>query len=166
MMQGPLRAIWEKSLSDEWGRSAQGNKYGAQSTDTIDFIHKHEVPKERDITYATYVLHYRYLKSAPYRVRVTVGGNRLSYDDDAGSPAANLLETKVLLNSTISDAEQGARFMTADIKDYFLATPMAQAEYMKVKYKHISEDIKKQYNLSEKVTKHDYIYIQKRACMG
>ena len=54
------------------------------------------------------------------------------YLDDAGSPAANLMETKLLVNSTISDAKHGARFMSADIKDYFLATPMKECEYMKV----------------------------------
>ena len=58
---------------------------------------------------------------------MTVGGDRLSYENDSGSPAANLLETKVLLDSIISDASKGAKFMTADIKDYFLATPMATA---------------------------------------
>ena len=116
--------------------------HGARSTDTGNFIHKYEVPQDRDISYATYVLYYRTLKSEPYRVRITVGGERLSYDNDAGSPAANLLEAKVLLNSTISDAPKGARFMTADINDYFLAIPMAQVEYMEVKYTHIPEDIK------------------------
>ena len=70
-------------------------------TDTIDFIHKHEVPNGRDVTYATYVLDYRPLKSEPYRERITVSGDRLTYDNDAGSPVANLLKTKVLLNSTI-----------------------------------------------------------------
>ena len=50
--------------------------------------------------------------------------------------------------------------MTADIKDYFLATPMAQAEYTKVKYKHIPNDIKERYNLHEKVTSNDYVYIK------
>ena len=65
-------------------------------------------------------------------MRITVGGNWLSYNEDSGLPAGNLLETKVLLNSTISDATKGARFMTANIKDYFLATPMDKAEYMKV----------------------------------
>ena len=45
-----------------------------------------------------------------------VGGDRLTYLDDVGSSAANLLETKILLNSTISDALDGVWFMTADIK--------------------------------------------------
>ena len=67
-----------------------------------------------------------------YRVRIAVGGDKLTYDNDTGSLAVNLLETKVLLNSTILDATKVSHFMTADIKDYFLATPMAKAEYMKV----------------------------------
>ena len=77
------------------------------------------------------------------------------------------METKILINSTISDAKDGARFMSADIKDYFLATPMEQAEYMKVQYKHIPEDIRTKYNLQDKVTKDNCIYIKiKRACIA
>ena len=154
------KVVWTRSLSNEWGRLAQGNKYGVQSTDTIDFIFKHEVPTGCCVTYATYVLDYRPLKDEPYRVRITVGGDRLVYLDDAGSPAANLMETKLLVNSTISHAKEGARFMSADIKDYFLATPMDKAEYMKVQYKHIPEDIRLQYNLQEKLTADNCIYIK------
>ena len=154
------RTVWKNILSNEWGHLAQGSMHGVRSTYTINFIRKHEVSQDRDITYATYVLDYRPLKLEPHRVRITVGDNRLSYYDDAVSPVANLLETKVFLNSTISDAPKWARFMTADIKDYFLATPMAQAEYMKVKYKHIPEGIKQKYNLQLKVTDNYYIYIR------
>ena len=45
MLNGPLREIWENILSNEWGRLAQGNTHGARATDTIDFIHQHEVPQ-------------------------------------------------------------------------------------------------------------------------
>ena len=38
--------------------------------------------------------------------------------------AANMMETKILLNSVISDAQQGARFLSADLKDHFLQTPI------------------------------------------
>jgi len=70
------------------------------------------------------VCDYRPLKDEPYHVRITVGGDKLNYNDDAGSPAANLLETKILINSVISDSDRGAKFMCANIKDHFLATPM------------------------------------------
>ena len=154
------KEIWTKSLSNEWGRLAQGNKHGVKSTDTIEFICKGDVPTGRKVTYATYVVDYRPLKDEQYRVRITVGGDKLTYLDDAGSPAANLMETKLLVNSIISHAAMGARFMSADIKDYFLATPMERAEYMKVQYKHLPEDIRKLYNLDEKVTSDNYIYIK------
>ena len=65
----------------------------------------------------------------------------MDYNDDVGSLAENLLETKILINSTIFNAQQGARFMTADMKDYFLATPIKDPEFMKVKYYYIPNDI-------------------------
>ena len=157
LLQGPLKHIWNISLSNEWGRLAQGNKHGVTSTDTIDFIHQHEVPRDRDVTYATFVLDYRPLKAEPYRVRITCGGDKLSYPLDAGSPAADMLETKILINSTISDAHKGARFMSTDIKDFFLASPMDKPEYMRVKYDKIPEDIKQRYNLQDKVTQSNYV---------
>ena len=36
-------------------RLAQGNKYGVTSTDTIDFIHYHEVPPDRKVIYGSMV---------------------------------------------------------------------------------------------------------------
>ena len=92
------------------------------------------------------------MKDEPYRVRITVGGDRLDYEDDARFPAANLLETKILLNSVISDAHRDARFMYADIKDHFLKTPMDKPEFMRVQYKYIPKDIRARYNLDSKVT--------------
>ena len=78
MLAGPSRGVWTQSLSNEWGWLAQGNPNGVRSTDTIEFIFQHDVPKGSDVTYATNVLYYRPLKSEPYRVRITVGGNRLT----------------------------------------------------------------------------------------
>ena len=118
-------------LEQRVGRLAQGNKYGVRSMDTTDFIDHHEVPSDRQVTYVTYVIDHRPLKEEKFRVRIPVEGDRLKYLGDTGSPAANLLETKILRNSVILDAKKGARFLSADIKDYFLATPMARAEYMK-----------------------------------
>ena len=47
---------------------------------------------------------------------MVVGGEKLAYPDDPASPAANLLDTKLIINSTISDSNKGARFMTVDVK--------------------------------------------------
>ena len=102
----------------------------------------------------------RPLKPEPFRVRIVVGGDRLSFDEDAGSPATDLLETKILINSTISDSDQGARFLSADLKDYFLGSPMSRAEYMKVHLSKFPPDIIAKYNLNEKADSNGYIYIK------
>jgi len=108
-----------KVLSNEIGRLTKGNIHGLKSTDTIEFIFKSEVPNGRDINYATFVCDCRPLKDDPWRVRCVAGGDRLSYPNDPLSPAANLLDTKLLLNSTTIGTHKGARFLSADLKDYF-----------------------------------------------
>ena len=62
VLQGSDRHIWTNSLSNEWERLAQGNKNNIRHTNTIKFIHKHDVPIGRDVTYATFVLDYCPLK--------------------------------------------------------------------------------------------------------
>ena len=138
---------------------------GVQGTDTIKFIHQSKVLPGVDVTYATFVMDFKPLKTEQHRVRVVVGSNRLKCLFDTGSPATSMLETKLLVNSTISDAKKGARFMGADIKDYFLASPMKKTEYIKVKYKYFPEEIWKHYNLPLLVTQDNYIYIQIRKGM-
>ena len=80
------------------------------------------------------VCDYRPLKDEPYRIRLTVGGDKLDYFGETASPIANLLETKLLINSVISDAHKGARFFGIDIKDFFLLSslPADQKEYIRV----------------------------------
>ena len=78
-----------------------------------------------------------------------VGGDKLTYDADTGSPAANLLETKLLFNSVISDAKKGARFASMDLMDMFLRTKMKDPEYMKVPLKYFPLEIRQKYGLEQ-----------------
>ena len=160
LLSGVNKDIWWKAIGNEFGRLAQGIGTRVISTDTIDFICKNEVPTGRKVTYGNFVCDHRPLKSEPYRVRLTVGGDGLEYDSDAGSPAASLVETKLTLNSTISDAHNGARFMSADLKDFFLATTMSKPEYMRIPYRYFPTDVRAQYNLDSKVTSDGYIYVK------
>ena len=47
--------------------------------------------------------------------------------------------TKLLLNSFVSTP--GAKFMTSDIKYFYLNTPMSQYEYMRISITLIPQDI-------------------------
>ena len=71
-----------------------------------------------------------------------VGSDKLEYDRNTGVSTASLIETKLLINSVISGAKEGARFISCNLKDLFLETHMNKAEYIKISYKYISEDIR------------------------
>ena len=63
LRHGPEKDRWNRALSNEIGRLAQGNKYGIKGTDTIEFIRREHVPRDRDITYASFVCDHRPLKT-------------------------------------------------------------------------------------------------------
>ncbi len=56
-----------------------------------------------------------------------MGGNLINYPGDCGTPTANLLTIKLLLNSVISTPS--AKFMMLDLKDFYLMTPMKSYKY-------------------------------------
>jgi len=64
--------------------------------------------------------------SEPNQTRLVAGRDRVHYPGDAGTPTADLLTVKLLIYSIISTT--GAKFMTMDIKDFYLNSPMARYE--------------------------------------
>ena len=116
------------------------------------------MPSDLIVTYTNMICDYRSHKQEKHRVRSTIDGDRLPYNDDVSSPAVSLLETKLLLNSTISDASKGARFMTLDIKDFPLQTLMERPEYMRIYSKYFSQDRKNKYHIPSLVAEDGFIY--------
>ena len=115
-------------------------------TNTIFFIPRSGVPPGKTITYGRLVASLRPNKDEPYRVRVTVGGNRLDYIGDTTTHCASQTTTKCLLNSVISTP--AAKFMTVDIKDFYYGTPMGIYEYMALPLALIPDEIISQYKLT------------------
>jgi hypothetical protein len=85
-------------------------------------------------------------KTQPRRVRVTVGGDRIEYHGKVATKTAHMATFKLHLNSVISTPE--ANFMTLDIKDFYLNTPMTRADYMRVALKDIPPAIILHYGLN------------------
>ena len=79
------------------------------------------------------------------RIRFTVRGDRIEYDGNISAPGADL--TKCLPNSIISTVD--ARFVTMDIKDFYLNDPMEWYEYMRIPIKDILQCIMEQYQLAD-----------------
>ena len=119
------KEVWFHSSANEFGRLAQGVGGRIQGTNTIFFIHKHQIPTDRwkDITYAKFVCELKPNKVEVHRTRLTVGGDKVHYPGDVGTPTADLTLVKMHLNSVISTP--GARYMTLDVKNFYLNTPMS-----------------------------------------
>ena len=107
------------ALSNKIRRLAQGIR-DVKGNEELDFLHRSTISKNKKVTYANMVYDHRPLKTEKYRVRLTLGGDILEYSGDASSPAASLIISKLLFNSVVSDSHRGARFMSPDIKNYFL----------------------------------------------
>ena len=106
-------------------------------------------------------------KQRKHCIRLTIGGVRLLYNDDVYSLAASLLETKLLLNSIISNASKGTRFMTLHIKDFPLQTLIERPEYMRIHSKDFSQDMKNKYHIPSLVAEDGFVYCKiKRGMYG
>ena len=158
---------WGYSFGNGIGRRAQGMPGRNTGTNTIKFIHKSKMPADRwkDVAYARIVCNVRPQKEEVNRTRLTFGGNNLSVPIDCGTPTADLLTVKLLLNSVISSP--GAKFMTLDLKVFYLNTPMERPEFLRIKIDHFPQDIIDHYCLKDKVDDKGYLLVcVKKTCVA
>ena len=144
---------WIEAASEEFGRLAQGNGSTIlEGTNTIRFIKFKDIPVDKTPTYLKMVVADRPEKAKPKRVRNTIGGDRIKYDGDTSTKAAELTTCKIFINSTISTPH--ARCCTGDLKDFYLQTAKMNQEdyaYMMVPIEVIPPDIIEKYKLLDLV---------------
>ena len=96
-------------------------------------IHAHDQPEARcrDTTY--YNPQTKQKRDASgnttYRIRGSAGGDKIHYDGPTSALTADMSVVKLLLHSVVSDQ---ASWMTLDIKDYYLGTPLLRSEYVRI----------------------------------
>jgi hypothetical protein len=105
--------------------------------------------------------HYQALSVVPFAGQDDKN-NLIDYPGDVSTPTADLTTTKVLLTSTVSTP--GARFMTTDIKNFYLNTPLDRFEYMRLSMALLPNEIIRQYNLHD-IAHDGYVYLKLRKGM-
>ena len=73
---------------------------------------------------------------------------------DCGTPTADLLTIKLLLNSVVS------KFMTLDLKDFYLNTPMERPEFLRMKIDHFPQDVIDHYSIKDMVGDKGYLLVR------
>ena len=104
----------------KFGRLAQGI-CDIPGTDTIFFVPKSKVPRNKKVIYVRLVCELCPQKEEKERTRMTVGGDRLDYDGPTSTETADITTVKLIVNSTISTP--GARFGCFDIKIFISSHP-------------------------------------------
>lgn len=151
-------------MCKELGRLAQGCKDLTHGTNTVHFMNVSDIPripKDRTVTHARIVADHRPQKEDPNRIRVTVGGNLTNFPGDVSTHTADLTTTKLLWNSVLSTPN--ARHMCADIKNFYLETPMDRHEHMRIPIDLIPQEFIDECDLEAKTHK-GHIYLE--TCKG
>jgi hypothetical protein len=131
-------------------------------TSTILFVHKHQVPTDRKVTYGRIVASIRPQKQEQNRARLTLGGDRLDYPGITTTQTASLTTSKCLFNSTVSTPK--AKFLCLDIKNFYYDTPMACYKYMCLPLALLPIEIVEQYFLKT-LAHHGWVYVEIRKGM-
>ena len=150
------------SFANKLGRLAQGIR-DIPGTDTVDFIPFSDIPKGQAVTCGRIVCTFRPQKDEPNRTRLTVGGNLLVALYDVSTPTSDLTTAKLLFNSVISTP--GARFVTLDLKNFYLNTPLPTARCMRMNIDILPDEIIQHYNLRS-IAHNNWVYfrIKKGMC--
>jgi hypothetical protein len=156
---------WQYSNTDEIGRMFQGlgpDSYMPTGTNTLWFIDRKKIPKQKKPTYVRVVCADRPEKSNTRRVRWTAGGDRIVYPGNKTTKTADISTCKLMFNSVISTPN--GRFMTIDLKDFFLCSDLVDYEYVRIPRHMLPDAIISLYNL-EPLISNDYVYAQVRKGM-
>ena len=89
-------------------------------------------------------------------MRGTIGGDQVNYPGITTAYTAHLESIRVMLNATVSE---NARIATADIKDFYLGTPLDRPEYMRISLKHIPLDVQLRYEIAAMV-ENEYVIME------
>jgi hypothetical protein len=128
-----------------------------EPTDTIKFIAHAQVPKGRTVTYTHFCANICPQKEETHQCQITVGGDCIDYPGKVSTKMVGLTTIKLLLNSVVSKPK--VHFMTTDVKNFYLKTPLKRPEYMRINIKLIPKEIIDKYQLT-KLLHNDHIYVE------
>jgi hypothetical protein len=151
------------AFGKDFGGMSQGdNKTGQKGTNAMFIMlpsNVPNIPKDRVITYARVVVNHRPQKADPNRIQITAGGNLINYPGKLTTQTANITTAKLLWNSMLSTPR--AKYMTLDIKNFYLSALLDRFKYMRIPFTPFPPWIVKQYALKDKVL-NGHIYLEMR----
>ena len=95
-----------------------------------------------------------------HKVRLTVGGDKLTFDGLVSVPTSDLKTSKIHWNSVILNL--GVKYIMVNVKNFYLKKPTAEHEYYKIDFSLILQDVIYKYNLIDrKINSFLYVRVDK-----
>jgi hypothetical protein len=138
------------------------DSYMPTGTNALWFIDRKRIPRHKKPTYVRVVAADRPKKSNTRRVRWTAGGDRIDYPGNTTTKTADIATSKLMFNSAISTP--GGRFMTIDLKDFYLCSDLLDFEYVRIPLSLLPAEIIELYNLTPLIS-NGYVYAEVRKGM-
>ena len=157
-MSGPDRESWQQAEFEELVRLVE--------TKTIRAIHPSDQPSDRakDTTYFSPQTKEKIKDGVKvFRIRGTAGGDLINYPGAVSARTAELTVVKVLLNATVS---ANAHFVTADIKDFYLGTPLDRPEFIRLPLKYLPTKFLDLYSLHPFIHNGSILFIIEKGMYG
>jgi hypothetical protein len=158
-MAGPNKLHWLDASADEICKLVDSLTAFPISHRAIHAL------KWKDIVYYNPVVKEKFKNNKiQFRVRGTAGGDLLIVPYDISARTANLEVVKIRIHSTVSS---GRKWMTIDIKDFYLGTPLPQGHYEYIRIhrsKLLLQSVITKYNLKSLFYK-EYVYFELRKCL-
>ena len=101
-----------------------------KGTNTLFAIHRHNVPTNKTADHIRMVANFRPQKPDSHRIRITVGGSKISVNYNIGTLTSDLSTAKILINSTLST--WGARWAGFDLMNMYLNKNLKDYENLRV----------------------------------
>jgi hypothetical protein len=119
----------------------------------------HKIPPEQvlDVAQTRVVCEVQPTKEDPNRTRITIGGNTIAYLGNMGTKTGFLELVKGVFNSVCS--QQNAKFLTADIANFYFETPLNRPEYVRIHINQIPQEFIDNYNL-EQHSRNGWVYFE------
>ena len=153
--------------SEKWKDEEDTEIDSLLETKTLHPIHLHQQLLDRrgDSTYYNPKPKekYDYDMHKVYRIPGTAGGDRINYDGPTKANTAALSTVKILLQSVVSD---DADWMTLDIKDFYLMTPLQRPEYIRIPLKFLFPKIITQHSLQPFVHNNSILFEVTKSMYG
>jgi hypothetical protein len=100
-----------------------------------------------DVAHSRVVCEVQPTKEEPNRTRITILGNNIAYLGNTGTKTGSLELAKGVFNSVCS--RQNAKFLTADISNFYLETPLDRPKYVRICINQIPQEFFDEYSLKQ-----------------